>query len=147
MKKSVIVLLLLNLFLQLTVSAKPVENILPKMQKAFLKNYPGAQHAKWEALDDKELYVVRFVYRNEIRLAYFNTGGSLVASCRAIQMNQLPSEVQRAIGQISYITDIIKAEELLMYDEQIYFFEILKNKRKMQIQISSDGIVHEIKKQ
>jgi hypothetical protein len=145
MKKIITTLLLLSLFLQIPASAEPAKDIPPKLQRAFLKIYPSAQYAKWETLYQKELYVVWFVYKNETQLAYFTYSGKQVASCRTIKIEELPLPVKLSVQQISAVGYIVKGEELIMNDELHYFFESYKNQQRKKIQITSDGIIREIK--
>lgn len=76
-----------------------VDPITGKVLEAFRTEFASAKNVQWKSLDEAGLYQATFSYRNTELSAFYDVEGSLVATARYIDKENLPIMVTKAIQE------------------------------------------------
>jgi hypothetical protein len=123
------------------------DNVSRYVKEAFNKEFPEAQYAVWQNMDNHDLYLVRFVNRNEGLIAYVDQQGSIVATARTTQVDKLPSTVKRVLETKYSNGEIKEALELVLEGELNYVIKVEDNKALYTLKITGNGVSREITKE
>ena len=133
-------MILAALALSATASAQKVsEADVPKpVKSAFMKQFPKAEHAKWE-METKTEYEVNFKIGSDEMSATYGTAGQWMETEKELKMADLPAAVRKTIaekyadqktGDISHV-DSPKGET--------YEVDMKKGEKSMEVVFSKDG--------
>lgn len=147
MKKVILVFLVMALASVQVVLAADDVKVSAWAKKAFEKQFPNAQYAKWSELNNVEMYAVTFGYNEQNLLAYVDRSGIVVAKLRTVQLNNLPFPVQESITGKYAGYRVIKIEELSMNSELTYLVQIENGKKKIGLRVYPGGNLYEIRKE
>lgn len=111
---------------------------------SFNKQYPGALYATWETLGNGDACAVRFVYNNQSLAAYYYEDGTAIGFARIITIDKLPLKVKEALSNM--FTEILSAQELVLYDKHLFYFDVLNKQEKFFIGIYDNGKIKQKKK-
>lgn len=144
MKKMIVVLVFAMSLIGGKVLAAGEEDVSRQAKETFKREFPLAEIPKWEAIENGDLYMVRFVYDNQGFVAYINNQGTLIASARLVKKENLPYKVSQTIRKAYSDKDILKIEELTMDGTLSYFFTIENNSKSVVLRVYHDGAVQRI---
>lgn len=120
------------------------EKVSRQAKETFKREFPSAEFAKWEEINNSGVFLVRFVYDNQGFVAYFNEVGSMIASARLVRAESLPFKVGKTIREKFADNEIIKIEELTMDGISSYFVTLENEQAKSLIRVYFDGTAQKI---
>ncbi len=120
--------------------------VTPQAIESFKKQYPGALYATWETLEDNNTYSVRFVHNNQSLVAYYYEDGSAIGFARVVTTDKLPAKIKEALTNILTDSKILSAQELVLNNKDVFYFDVLDGKEKLFIGIYSNGKIKQMKK-
>lgn len=123
------------------------EKVNSRAKEAFSKEFPAAEFAKWEEIENGEFYLVRFYYDQQGFVAYYNTQGQMIATARLVTRESLPLRVSQVMKKMHNESDILKIEELTMEGTLSYFVTVENDAARILLRIYHDGTVHKIKEE
>jgi len=123
------------------------DNVSRYVKESFNKQFPQAQYAVWQQMNNLDLYLVRFVNNEEGFVAYVNPDGSIVAIARTIQVDKLPSTVKRVLETRYSNAEIIESLELVLEGELNYVIKLENDKARFTLKVTGNGDSREIVKE
>jgi hypothetical protein len=144
MKRLIVILSLI--LITSSVFASDDENIAAIAKEKFEKNFPGADFAKWKAIDDSRMYEVRFVYNKHGYIAYIDENGEMVATARRIEKENLPFLVSQAISKKYSQYRVREIEELIIGDMASYLVTVYSDKKILGLRVFNSGNISVIKR-
>ena len=123
------------------------EKVSRQAKEAFKREFPSAEFAQWEEINDSGVFLVRFVYDNQGFVAYFNEVGTMIASARLVQAASLPFKVGKTLREKYAVKDIIKIEELTMDGISSYFVTLENEQAKSLIRVYFDGTAQKVQEE
>jgi hypothetical protein len=123
------------------------ENVGRHVKESFNKQFPQAQYQVWQAMNQHDLYLVRFVNKDEGVVAYLDQEGALIATARTTQLDKLPSTVKRVLDSKYGNAEVIEVLELVLEGELNYVIKLENNKARFTIKVTGNGDSREIKKE
>ena len=141
--------MILSLSLLLTigftaVSASPIVDPDPEIEKLFQKEFSGAEYVKWG--EEAGHFSVSFVLGGQRTKAWFSKNGELVGSMRNLFFTQLPLNVIRSVqsrfeGSVGYdVTEVSNA------DGTRYKLTLEYKKKKYRVSVLPDGNFEEARR-
>jgi hypothetical protein len=146
MKRIIAVLLLVVTLASGNAFAISGDGVSPRARKIFEKEFPDASYAKWEKIDNTELYQVRFVYRDQALLSFIHEDGTVLGTARNIQVNSLPFLANEMLNKKFAGYSILQVEELTTASEVSYFVIIENEKVKLNLRVFNNGSYNELKR-
>jgi hypothetical protein len=146
MKKIIVVLVMLTSVAANTAFGAD-DYVTPVARKTFNKEFPMASYVKWDKIDNSDVYQVRFVYNNQSLLSFIHEDGSVLATARNIDRNNLPFMVNETISKKYSEFTIVQIEELSTASEVSYFFTIENEKSRIYLRVFNNGSSSEVKKE
>ncbi len=144
MKKLIVSLSLLLTVGIFAASATPLTTPDPRVEKAFKKEFAGAEYVKWS--EDEGYISVSFVLNSHRIQAWYNKNAELLGSIRGITYNQLPMLVLRSI-QTRFSEPVMIEMTEVTNSEGTQYKVVLENKdKKYKVSIRPDGIIEETQK-
>lgn len=140
--KKIIVTITAALLFAFTHAADKVEKWI---EHSFQSEFPGATHASWSKIENKDLYAVRFVFNNEARMAYFDVDGNYLAVVKGIPEEELPTQVRKEIAGIVNNSDITTFEEINRQGEISYLLQCRTKGQMKAYHVTKNGSIIEIK--
>ena len=123
-----------------------VDPITGKVLESFRTEFASAKNVQWKSLDDAGLFQATFTYKNTELSAFYDAEGSLVATARYIDKNNLPIMVTKAI-QEKYPEHTMKnAIEHIANGTTTYHVTLHGVKSSMIVSASSAGNLSVFKK-
>ena len=141
MKKIITTITAVLLFV-CTYAADKVEKWI---EHSFHAEFPGATHAAWSKIEDKNFYTVRFILNNEARMAYFDADGNYLAVVKGIREEELPTQVRNEITRLINNSDITTAEEINRHGEISYLLQCQTKGQTKAYHLTKNGNITEIK--
>ncbi len=133
---------LLMLSLSMNASAQKVSDadVPQPVKAAFMKQFPKAEHAKWE-MEDKKDYEVNFTQAGKKWSATYAADAKWLETEHAIKPEELPAPVRAAIAA-SYADHKLEAAELVESPQgTTYEVDLEKGEHSMEVVFSADGKV------
>ncbi len=133
---------LLMLSLSMNASAQKVsESDVPQPVKAaFLKQFPKAEHAKWE-MEDKKDYEVNFTQGGTKWSAKYAADAKWLETEHAVKLDELPPAVRTAIVT-SYADHKVEVAEVAESPQgTTYEVDLEKGEHSMEVVFAADGKV------
>jgi len=116
-----------------------------KVMQAFKKEFSNASNATWSIIE-AGLYRVTFTYNNITADAYFDGEGTLVATGRDINENQLPLVVSKALNSKYAGADVQHVIEYTFNNETEYLITLGTDRGTQIIKASAGGDLQLFKK-
>lgn len=127
--------------------ASNLYRVTPQAIESFKKQYPGALlYATWETLEDNNIYSVRFIHNNQSLVAYYYEDGSAIGFARVVATDKLPAKIKEALDNILADGKILSAQELVLNNKHVFYFDVLNKYEKLFIGINSNGKIKQKKK-
>ena len=123
------------------------DNVSRHVKESFNKQFPQAQYAVWQLMNNHDLYLVRFVNNEEGLVAYVNLDGTVVAIARTIQLDKLPSTVKRVLETRYSNAEIIESLELVLEGELNYVIKLENDKARFTLKVTGNGDSREVTKE
>ena len=133
---------LLMLSLSMNASAQNMSDTeVPQAVKAaFLKQFPKAEHAKWE-MEDKKDYEVNFKQAGVEWSAKYDASAKWMETEHSVKVDALPEAVRKALTA-NYGTHKVEAAEVAETPEgTVYEVDLEKGKEELEVVFSADGKV------
>ena len=146
MKRIIAVLLLVATLATVNAFATGGDGVSPRARKIFEKEFPQASYAKWEKINNTELYQVRFVYRDQALLSFIHEDGTVLGTARNIQVNSLPFLANETLNKKFAGYSVLQVEELTTPSGVSYFVIIENEKAKLNLRVFNNGSYTELKK-
>ena len=156
MKKMIMVVLVLASSFYATVQAgtggktrkaAKKESVSSYVKASFDRQFPQAQFASWQVLNQHDLYLVRFVDNQVGAIAYVTMEGNVIAVARNIQREQLPSTVNRVLETKYADAEVTETMELVLNGELNYLISLVNDKAKISLKVSGNGSSTETKRE
>lgn len=129
------------------VSANDGTYVSAHVKRTFVREFPGAIFEKWDKLENENIYIVRFVYKDEALLSYIDDEGELIATVRMIEPKALPFVVSETLARKYKGYTISKVEEFITRSDVSYVFVLSGERSKVFVRIYSSGSSYEIRKE
>ncbi len=146
MKKNIIAFILFMNVCSSSAFAGNLYCVTPQAIESFKKQYPGALYATWETLEDNNTYSVRFIHNNQSLVAYYYEDGSAIGFARVVATDKLPAKIKEALDNILADGKILSAQELVLNNNHVFYFDVLNKYEKLFIGINSNGKIKQKKK-
>ena len=117
----------------------------PRAEKAFARQFAGAQNVEWTKLEN-EIQKVSFLYAGSRAEAYFSSNGEFLGSARNIFFNQLPLVVMQAVSNRFAEPIIIEIKEITNEEGTSYKILLEQKEKKYSLKLSSTGGINELVK-
>lgn len=140
--KKIIITVAAVLLLAFTHAADKVKK---RVEHSFQSEFPGAIHASWSKIENKDLYAVRFVFNEEARMAYYDADGNCLAVVKGVREEELPTQVRKEITGIINNSDITTFEEINRQGEISYLLQCRSKGEVKAYHVSNNGNITEIK--
>jgi hypothetical protein len=140
--------IILSMSLLLTLGATAViagQGTDPVTEKAFKKEFRGAEHVKWSREDGYDK--ATFVLGGHRTIAWFGTTGELLGTVRDILYDQLPLAVVSSLDKRFGDAAILDMREIANSMGTRYKLTLEYKSRKYNVSLFSDGTIGEIVKQ
>ena len=137
---------LLMLSLSMNACAQKVSeaDVPQPVKAAFMKQFPKAEHAKWE-MESKTEYEVNFKQEGTDRSATYATDGAWMETEHTIKADALPDAVRKAIAAGYADHKLGKVEVAETPKGTVYEVDMEKGEHSMEVVFSADGKVMETK--
>lgn len=142
MKKFIIICLLVG-YSYSSFAAKLFDVVQPVLA-SFKKQYPGALYATWQILEDNNTYAVRFVYYNQSLVAYYDEDGTAIGFEKLVAPDKLPVKAKATLDEMFTGYKILSAEELLLYNKHLFYFEISNKEERLFVSIYDNGKIKKV---
>ncbi|CAL1521358.1 hypothetical protein [Chitinophaga sp. MM2321] len=107
-----------------TLFAKPYETAVNnKIQHTFSESFSGAKEVKWYT-DDNITFTAKFTMVNTRVTAFFNDDGTLLATSRYLQADQLPLNVISRLNKKFPATSIYCVVEYAAGENALYYITL-----------------------
>ncbi len=146
MKKNIIVFILFINVFSSSAFAGNLYDVTQQAKESFKKQYPGALYATWETLEDNNTYSVRFVHNNQSLVAYYDEDGTSIGFARVVATDKLPAKIKEALASTFTDCKILSAQELVLNNKHVFYFDVLNKEEKSFIGIYSNGKIKQKKK-
>lgn len=123
------------------------ENVTPHAKKTFDQEFPGASNANWKKVEQSDLYMVRFVYNQQVLLSYINEEGALLATARNISSENLPFMVNESIAKRFANYRVVQIEEITTATATNYFLTVENARVRIYVKVTSSGTFSQVKKE
>ena len=147
MKKVILGFLFMVLATAQVVLAADNVKISSWAKKAFEKQFPNAQYARWYELNETELYAVTFGYEEQSMVAYVDRTGIVLATVRNVEINHVPFPVKESITRKYAGYEVVKIEELSMNAEVTYLVHLENGKKQIGLRVYPGGNFYEVKRE
>ncbi len=114
------------------------------VKAAFTKQFPKAEHAKWE-MESRTEYEVNFKQGGADRSATYGTDGTWLETEQAIKADALPEPVRKAIAA-GYADHKVKGIDVAESPKgTVYEVDMEKGEESLEVVFAADGKVLESK--
>jgi hypothetical protein len=120
--------------------ANPLENVDPKAEQVFSRQFAGAQSISWTRTESG-LLKVSFVWGGHSTVAYFNESAELVGSVRNLFFDQLPMTIVRAVDQKFKSPVVTEVREISTDEGTSYSIVLEEGTKKYSVKFNSLGDV------
>lgn len=105
----------------------------------FRLDYRGATNVEWVARPNYAK--ATFMYNNQKTEAFYNTNGQLIASSKAIKLDELPVSAKRAFAKKYEGYTVKEAIEFVEKDEVNYYVSAENDKEKVVIKVDENDLI------
>jgi hypothetical protein len=117
--------------------AEPKDTINENVRRSFNKEFSSARIINWNHTG--KFVKARFVYRDQILLAYYSTDGKRIALKRNILSNNLPLSLLFSLKKNYSHYWIIDLFEMSFADHTSYFITLENSDRQMVLRSLNNG--------
>jgi len=128
-------------------AAKKEESVSSIVKESFERQFPQAQFASWQVLNQHDLYLVRFVDNEVGTIAYVTMEGNVIAVAHNILRENLPSTVNRVLETKYADAEVTEITELVLNGELNYFISLVNEKAKISLKVTGNGVWSETKRE
>ena len=128
MKKLTIIFASMLLF-SIAAVANSGDQVSAKVEKAFLKNFAGAQFVTWESSED--FFFASFNLEEKKVTAAYNKDGELIGISRKLLLAEIPLNVSRSIKDQFPGYSIFNSVTEMMYDGQTFYYATVETAGKI----------------
>lgn len=144
MNNALPVLLMLSLSMDACAQKVSEADVPQPVRTAFIKQFPKAEHARWE-METKTEYEVNFKVEGSDRSATYTKDGAWLETEHTIKADALPQPVRNAIAA-DYADQKVKAIEVAETPKgTVYEVDMEKGEKSVEVVFSADGKVVETK--
>ena len=140
MKKSLLLLPLLVATTIMTASAADPGKKELQTERAFQKQFSGAQNVVWSKADDG-LQQVAFVWGGLRTIAFFSPDAELVGSIRNVFFSHVPLAVIRSVENNFSSPVVVEVVEITNQEGTSYSLLLEEKNKKYRVRINSYGDV------
>ena len=123
------------------------DNVGRHVKESFNKQFPQAQYQVWQTMSQHDLYLVRFVNKDEGVVAYLDQQGAIIATARTTQVDKLPSTVKQVLENRYSNAEVTEVLELVLEGDLNYVIKLENNKARFTIKVTGNGDSREINKE
>ena len=123
------------------------DNVGRHVKESFNKQFPQAQYQVWQTMSQHDLYLVRFVNKDEGVVAYVDQQGAIIATARTTQVDKLPSTVKQVLENRYSNAEVTEVLELVLEGDLNYVIKLENNKARFTIKVTGNGDSREINKE
>lgn len=140
MKRKLVTLTLAFVMIGATAFATNGPKVSEKILASFNKEFPGAQHVKWNESND---YLSAVFVLSDFRAeAWFDVNGELLGTSRDLLYNQLPLAVMRSIESRFPDASPIEVKEITNSNGTSYRLVLDTKKVKYTVKSNADGEIY-----
>jgi hypothetical protein len=117
----------------------------PRTEKAFAREFAGAENVKWTTLEDG-CQKASFVLAGTRVEAYFSSDAELLGTVRNLLYGQLPLVVMQSVNSRFANAVIIEVTEVANNEGTHYKVRVEQKDKSYNLKLNSSGDVTEVKK-
>lgn len=117
------------------------------VEESFKRKFPKAQYARWQQVNETDLYLVRFLHNDEGLLAYVDSEGEVLATVRAVDSQSLPITIAQTLSSRYGSYSMTESLEMVLHGELNYIITMVNEKSRITLKVLANGDASEVKKE